>query len=116
MVIIACALTVFAPAAAAQERAADQRLHIMAGGLGLGANVTADSIERDAPTLKWNPSVIHLRGNVEIRRSIALALPEREQRESRMYLIVRADEADYHEDTGEIAPRGNVRVSFQPIR
>ena len=121
IVVVACAWITLAPAAISQERTADQRLHILAPGLGIGANLIADSIERDAPTLKWSPSVIHLKGNVEIRRSIKLSLPQGEQeaqdvsKAGRAYLIVRADEADYREDTAEITPRGNVRVSIQPI-
>ena len=117
VIVFACWFIAFATAVISQERTPDRRLHIIATGLGRGANLIADSIERDAPTLKWTPSVIHLKGDVEIRRSIALALPKSEEQSQRdMYLIVRADEADYHEDTGEIVPRGNVHVAFQPMK
>jgi hypothetical protein len=119
IVVVGCAWITLAPAAISQERAADQRLHIRAPWLGLGANVIADSIERDAPTLKWSPSVLRLKGNVEIRRIITIGLPQQEGQDNskagRAYLIVRADEADYREDTAEITPRGNVHVSIQPI-
>jgi lipopolysaccharide assembly outer membrane protein LptD (OstA) len=30
-----------------------------------------------------------------------------------MIMAVRADEADYHEDTGEIEARGNVQMSYR---
>ena len=116
VVAVACGCIAFAPAAISQERTADQRVHVIATGFGRGASLTADSIDRDAPTLSWTPSVIHLRGNVEIRRSIAISLPKSEEQSGDMYLIVRADEADYQEATGEITPRGNVRVSFEPTK
>jgi lipopolysaccharide assembly outer membrane protein LptD (OstA) len=47
-----------------------------------------------------NPAcLLHLNGNVEIRTSTA---------------VVQADEADYHCDTGEVEPRGNVHMNFVP--
>jgi lipopolysaccharide assembly outer membrane protein LptD (OstA) len=44
-----------------------------------------------------NTSAIQLRGDVEIKTEL---------------MVLRADEADYHEDTGEIEARGNVRVKL----
>ena len=54
--------------------------------------VTAQSIQRDG-------TVLHLKGGVKI-------IQER--------IIVTADEAEYHTDTGEIEPRGNVRIRPSP--
>lgn len=51
--------------------------------------VTAQSIQRDG-------EVMHLKGSVRIVQEKA---------------TVTADEADYHLDTGEIEPRGNVRIT-----
>jgi lipopolysaccharide assembly outer membrane protein LptD (OstA) len=42
-------------------------------------------------------SAIQLRGDVEIKTEL---------------MVLRADEADYHEDTGEIEARGSVRVKL----
>ena len=55
-------------------------------------SLSATRIDQDGP-------VIHLKGNVEIRR---------------IGLILRADEADYRKDTGEIEVKGNVRVAPFP--
>ncbi len=51
--------------------------------------VTAQSIQHDG-------EVMHLKGNVKIVQE---------------KVTIAADEADYHLDTGEIKPRGNVRVT-----
>lgn len=34
----------------------------------------------------------------------------------RAYLVMRADEAVYHEQTGEIEAHGTVRLNFQPVK
>ena len=122
-IVVVCALTASAIDAICQEKPDAQRLHVIASKPGLGALLAADSIERDAPSLKWTPSVIHMRGNVEIRKPVTLSLPKIEQEAQdigtpagRVYLVVRADEADYDEQTGEIVPRGNVHISFQSVR
>jgi hypothetical protein len=71
---------------------------------------TARSIEHGAEY----PAVIHLKGDVEIRTP--QCIPTGKGTEINCYgeTIVRADEADYHEDTGEIEARGHVRVT--PLR
>jgi hypothetical protein len=48
-----------------------------------------------AAEIRKNGSVYRLRGNVEIWTDA---------------MMLRTDEADFHRDTGEIEPRGNVRV------
>jgi len=57
----------------------------------------------------WTPPVVHLKGNVriEIRTS---------PKNAREVTILHADEAEYHEDTGEILPRGNVRVTIEEAK
>lgn len=62
--------------------------------------MTAVSINRD-----WNPPVTHLTGQVLVE---ILSPP----RTSHQVTIVRADQADYFEKTGEIVPRGNVRITI----
>ena len=61
------------------------------GALG-GARLSAVNIERDVPY----PSTVHLKGSVEIRVA---------------GFILRADEADYNEKTGEIDAHGDVKVT-----
>jgi lipopolysaccharide assembly outer membrane protein LptD (OstA) len=60
-----------------------------------GARLSAVNIERDLPY----PSVIHLKGTVEIKTN---------------GFILRADEADYDEKTGEVEARGAVKVTPNP--
>jgi hypothetical protein len=60
-----------------------------------GVALSAPSIERGA----GDPTVIHLRGNVEIKGN---------------GFIVRADKADYDETTGEVDALGNVKVKPCP--
>ncbi len=92
---MACQFTAFLPQATCQDnKAAERKLHVMATGPG-GGTLAAFSIQRGASY----PSVIHLKGDVEIRRT---------------GMVLRADQADYHEDTGEIEARGNVRVKPYP--
>ena len=69
------------------------------------ATIQADSIERPVQY----PSVIRLKGNVQIATKIrAQGAPL-----ILMIMVVRADEADYHEDTGEIEARGSVQVNYR---
>jgi lipopolysaccharide assembly outer membrane protein LptD (OstA) len=101
---MACHLCAFLPQAVCQ--APDGRLHHAAG----NATIVANSIER-APSF---PSIIRLKGNVEIRtKAVVQHSPV-----SLMIMIVTADEADYHEDSGEIEARGKVHVDYRddPVR
>jgi hypothetical protein len=69
-----------------------------------GLRFTAISIDRD-----WNPPVTHLKGHVQVE---IMTSP----RNAQHVTILRADEADYYEKTGEIVPRGNVRITVQAVR
>ena len=60
-----------------------------------GASLNALDIVRDLPY----PSIVHLKGQVEIRAD---------------GFILRADEADYNENTGEVEARGTVKVTPYP--
>ena len=71
----------------------------------------ADGIVREDGPTRYN-SLIHLRGNVEIR-TCCTQPPGRSQTGPRAYMIIRADEADYDGEKGQIEARGTVRVSFQ---
>jgi lipopolysaccharide assembly outer membrane protein LptD (OstA) len=90
-----------APKAIPQNSLAPQRLHLQTG----AATIQADSIERPVQF----PSTIQLKGNVEITTKINVAdAPPR-----LMIMVLRADEADYHEDTGEIEARGTVLMNYR---
>jgi lipopolysaccharide assembly outer membrane protein LptD (OstA) len=89
------------PQAVCQDTASAQRLNLTVG----RSTLQAESIDRELPY----PSVIRLKGNVQITaRTVVQYAPL-----SLMIMVVKADEADYHEDTGEIEARGDVQVSYR---
>ena len=53
--------------------------------------------------------MIRLKGNVEVKTTTVV----RQEPLSLMVMVVHADEADFHEDTGEIEARGNVHVDYR---
>jgi len=63
--------------------------------------LAADSIDRDS-------SVIRLRGNVEIKLFVKSYDAD--------FMVLRADEAEYHRQGDEIISQGNVRVTFERKR
>ena len=78
-----------------------QRLNLNAG----NAIIQAENIERPVTF----PSIIQLKGNVQISTKITA----QESPVRLLIMVVRADEADYHEDTGEIEARGSVQVNYR---
>ena len=92
----------FCPPALSQDtKPSEQILHLLSGPVMLAAL----SIERGTSY----PSVIHLKGNVEIKVKTVV----RQDPFSLMIMEVHADEADYHEGTGEIEARGKVHVDYR---
>lgn len=75
--------------------------------------ITAASIHQDASAAD-NPHlpVMYLKGDVEIIK------PSCRNASTSCYtkMVLRADEAEYHPDTGEIKPSGNVRVTFEELK
>ena len=109
-VLMALQVTTFVPAAKCQDtKAVTERLHfrISCTGCRSAVSITADSMQRDISRTPYNP-VIQMKGNVEIRM-----MANGWSADTPRYMILRADEADYNEDTGQIDPRGNVRVQFE---
>jgi hypothetical protein len=68
--------------------------------------LTAASIERGVTY----PSEITLMGNVEIKTPVCLPIGKQGKLTCDGEMIVRADEAEFHEDTGRIEAHGNVSV------
>ena len=104
--MLACQCTSLLPQAIGQDsKSAGQKLNLMATGPLGSITLEADSIQR-RPSY---PSVIQLKGNVEIKtKTVVQDSPVR-----LMIMVVRADEADYHEDTSEIEARGTVHVDYR---
>jgi hypothetical protein len=71
--------------------------------------LTALSIERGA----GYPSTINLRGAVEIKTPACFPTGKQGKMVCDGYMILRADEATYHEDSGQIEARGLVTVTPQ---
>ena len=89
---LASAITI---ASAGQVNPAAERKYVMiATPEGPNISLTATAIQRQAP-------IVQLRGNVEIKTKD---------------MILRADEADYDQNTGEIEARGAVRIKLETQR
>jgi hypothetical protein len=69
----------------------------MTGSQGWGVGIVSENMTREG-------QVLHLKGAVEIKTWSRPSNPYEG------YMIVHADEADYHIDTGIIEPRGTVRL------
>src|ERR1700682_3915218 len=79
-------------------------LHLKVGAM----DMQALSIER----LATFPGIVHLKGSVEIATKVGVnGSPFSPP--TLMIMVVRSDEADYHEDTGEIEARGYVQMSYR---
>lgn len=68
-------------------------------------SVSALSIERGAEY----PSIIHLKGSVEIKTPVCIR--QASGQVCAGSVVLRADEADFHEDSGQIDAHGNVTVT-----
>src|SRR5258706_2147328 len=107
--IIVC--IAFVPQTICQE---DQK-HFAAHTPSAAVSFVADSIQRQDPsgsTSQRFASVVQLRGNVQIRTCCVQAPDGSKKRPPRQVVMMRAEEVDFNQETGEMDVRGNVRVSF----
>ena len=74
------------------------------------ASLSANEIERGG----HYPSIVHLKGAVEIKSPVCLSVGKPGKPICDGSMILRADEATYHEDTGQIEAAGSVTVT--PLR
>jgi lipopolysaccharide assembly outer membrane protein LptD (OstA) len=105
------------PWAGSSQDITPSRLHVVATGTDRAAiSFAADRIVKEDGATRYD-SLIHLKGNVEIR-TCCVQLPARNQiipgdpSPPQAYIILSADEADYDGETGKIEARGVVRVTF----
>ena len=117
--VMACQFAAFLPQAPCQQNQTPQkqssRLHLRTGTEASNINMAASSIQReDPPAPRPSPyaSVIRLKGDVEIR-TCCVQIASGKKKPRRQYLILRADEADFHQETGEIEARGNVHLKLE---
>jgi len=110
--VIGCA--VFVPQVICQE---DQK-HLAIRTPSANISFAADSILRQDPQTpgpQQYASVVQLRGNVQIR-TCCVQVPfssNKSRIPAKQVVTMRADEADFNQETGEMEVRGNVRVNFR---
>ena len=110
---LVCLLTTLRALAAAQDQA-DQTVqkHLTVAPVNGVRPVllSALSIERGAEY----PSLVELKGNVEIRTPVCIVTSQTASKKTHICdgeTVLRADEATFHEDTGEVEARGTVTVT-----
>jgi lipopolysaccharide assembly outer membrane protein LptD (OstA) len=103
-VVAACTLALIA-----QDNPAGQLKHLIVPTTtsALPVSVAAMEIESELP----HPSIIHLKGSVEIKTPVCLHAGRGNALVCNGSVVLRADEADFHEDTGQIEASGNVKVT-----
>ena len=108
-----CTLAVFAFCALAlmaQDRPSDAKhLAVLTDASPQPVRFRAQEIVRDLPA----PGLVHLKGDVEIRTPICIATGPGSAQTCAGYLVLRADAADFHPDSGEIEAVGHVRVTHE---
>jgi hypothetical protein len=106
--IVAVAFTSLSLAPGQENNASEQK-HVLIAPQNATRSVYIEalSIERGLPY----PSVVTLKGNVQIKTPVCLPVGVESSTVCDGYMIVRADEAEFDEKTGEIRPHGNVVVT-----
>ena len=109
MIRFLAALTVCTLTLAAQDYPAGQlkRLSVPTTTSLTPLSVAALDIEREG----LYPSVIHLKGSVEIKTPVCVKAGPASALSCAGYIVLRADAADFHEGSGQIEARGNVTVT-----
>ena len=69
-------------------------------------SVAALAIEREGDY----PAIIHLKGNVEIKTPVCVKPGQGSLLHCDGYIVLHADQADFHEGSGQVDARGNVTV------
>jgi len=87
---------------------AQEQKHMMTSAVNADwpTTLTAFEIER----VGQYPSAVQLKGSVEIKSKVCLRVGKRGELQCDGEMILRADEATFHEDTGQIEARGAVTV------
>ena len=110
-VVFALPFTVAPRSAIGQGANELQQKHLIAFVANGWANmVSAQSIERGAEY----PTVVYLKGSVEVKTPVCPLTGRRPAKACDTYMVLHADSAELHEDTGQIEAHGN--VSVVPIR
>ena len=70
-------------------------------------SVAALAIEREGDY----PAIIHLKGSVEIKTPVCVKPGQGSVLHCDGYIVLHADQADFHEASGQVEARGNVTVT-----
>jgi hypothetical protein len=73
-------------------------------------SVAALGIEREGQY----PGIIHLKGSVEIKTPVCVKAGQGSALFCDGYVVLHADQADFHEGSGQTEARGNVTVTREP--
>lgn len=91
----------------AGQEAGDQQKHLVAFVVNGWANMlSAQSIVKGAEY----PTVVYLKGNVEVKTPVCPLVGKKPAKACDSYMVLHADAAEFHEDTGQIEAHGNVSV------
>ena len=101
---LVCAITI-----GAQDQPGTQQKHLSIPIMGSPRPFAASALEVDRGIPY--PSVIHLKGNVEIRMPVCVVIGPDWTHQCAGEIVLSAMEADVHEDTGQIEAKGELRVT-----
>ena len=94
---------------AAQDRSAAQVKHISVPIANSAQPLLVAAMEVDR-TVQY-PSIVHLKGAVEIRMPVCVVTQPGTVQHCSGEIVFHADEADLHEDTGQIEARGGATIT-----
>jgi hypothetical protein len=77
-------------------------------------DVSAQEMTREVAREQPFSSVLHLKGGVEIKTPVCLQSGPNRVQQCAGYVVFRADEADFNEQSGRIDGRGLVTVTREP--
>ena len=107
MLILLDCSALFRLATGQENRAELKHLFVPSANRNIGASVSALNIERGVDY----PSVVRLKGRVEINMPVCVRTGSDNALVCNGHVIVRADTAEMHEDTGAIEAHGDVTVT-----
>jgi lipopolysaccharide assembly outer membrane protein LptD (OstA) len=112
MLAMACPLTVAIRPGVCQVNEPAEQKHLIAWGPDFGHGnkgilLSALNIVRGAEY----PSVVYLEGNVQVKSPVCLPVGRKKALVCDGYMILHADQVEFHEDTGRIVAHGNVSVT-----
>jgi non-heme chloroperoxidase len=107
------AAAVFVIAVTAQDRSSEQLKHIYVPVASSAQPLVVAAMEIVRPV--QYPSVIHLKGSVEIRMPVCVVTGPGNAQNCAGEIVFEADEADLHEDTGQIEAKGGARITRSSV-